>query len=111
MSLPWPGMIAKSRASPKRTRRARPGQAQLNGMDAAPQATMNSSTVRGMPECALYGRALARLVESEIPFLIGGAFALERYTGIARNTKDLDIFLRPRDLDAALAVLSRLGCE
>ncbi len=72
---------------------------------------MNSSTVRGMPDCALYGQALARLVESEIPFLIGGAFALERYTGIARNTKDLDIFLRPSDLDAILAELASLGCR
>ena len=72
---------------------------------------MNSTPVRGMPECALYGQALARLVESELPFLVGGAFALERYTGIARDTKDLDIFLRPSDLDAALAVLSSLGCE
>ncbi|HMH50656.1 MAG TPA: hypothetical protein VK548_10515 [Candidatus Acidoferrum sp.] len=72
---------------------------------------MNSSTVRGMPDCALYGQALARLVESEIPFLIGGAFALERYTGIARNTKDLDIFLRPGDLDAVLTELAGLGCR
>jgi len=72
---------------------------------------MNSSTVRSMPECALYGQALGRLVESDIPFLIGGAFALERYTGIARNTKDLDIFLHPRDLDAVLAELASLGCR
>jgi hypothetical protein len=64
-----------------------------------------------MPQCALYGQALARLVESEIPFLIGGAFALERYTGIARNTKDLDIFLRPDDLDAVLTELAGLGCR
>jgi len=64
-----------------------------------------------MPECALYDQALARLVESEIPFLIGGAFALERYTGIARNTKDLDIFLRASDLDAALAEVASFGCR
>jgi hypothetical protein len=64
-----------------------------------------------MPECALYGHALARLAESGIPFLIGGAFALERYTGIARDTKDLDIFLRPRDLEAALTELGTLGCR
>ena len=64
-----------------------------------------------MPDCALYGQALARLGESEIPFLIGGAFALERYTGIARNTKDLDIFLRPGDLDAVLTELADLGCR
>ena len=72
---------------------------------------MNSSTIRGLPECALYGHALARLVEAQIPFLVGGAFALERYTGIARDTKDLDIFLRESDLDAALAELAGFGCR
>jgi len=76
-----------------------------------PYPPMNSTASRGMPECALYGNALARLAESGVPFLIGGAFALERYTGIARNTKDLDIFLRPRDLEAALAALGTLGCR
>lgn len=64
-----------------------------------------------MPTCALYDQALARLAESGIPFLIGGAFALERYTGITRDTKDLDIFLHPRDVDAALAELGSLGCH
>jgi Nucleotidyl transferase of unknown function (DUF2204) len=63
-----------------------------------------------MPECALYDQALARLIESEVPFLIGGAYALERYTGIARNTKDLDVFLRPEDLEPVLAALSPIGC-
>ena len=64
-----------------------------------------------MPVCALYGTALARLKDSGIPFLIGGAFALERYTGIARDTKDLDVFLRGRDLEAALAELGSMGCR
>jgi hypothetical protein len=64
-----------------------------------------------MPTCALYGHALARLVESGIPFLIGGAFSLERYTGIVRDTKDLDIFLRPEDVRAVLAELAPLGCR
>jgi hypothetical protein len=64
-----------------------------------------------MPVCSLYGTALARLAESGIPFLVGGAFALERYTGIARDTKDLDIFLRPRDVETALAQFGSLGCR
>jgi Nucleotidyl transferase of unknown function (DUF2204) len=72
---------------------------------------MNSTAAPGMPTCALYDQALARLACSGIPFLIGGAFALERYTGITRDTKDLDIFLRPEDADLALAELSTLGCR
>ena len=43
------------------------------------------------------------------PFLIGGAFAFETYTGIKRRTKDLDLFIRPGDRDAALAVLASAG--
>ncbi|HEV8472733.1 MAG TPA: nucleotidyltransferase [Methylomirabilota bacterium] len=69
---------------------------------------MNSG---GTAVCGLYGEALPKLSRSGVPFLIGGAFALERYTGIARDTKDLDIFLRRRDLDAALAALATVGCR
>jgi len=72
---------------------------------------MNSVNSGGTAVCGLYGEALPRLAESGIPLLVGGAFALERYTGISRDTKDLDIFLRRRDLDAALAVLSTVGCR
>ena len=42
-------------------------------------------------------------------FLIGGAHALARYTGIARDTKDLDVFLRKQDCEPALAVLGAAG--
>jgi hypothetical protein len=83
----------------------------LSGRDVANLGAMNSTANGTMPECALYGNALARLAASGISFLIGGAFALERYTGIARNTKDLDIFLRPRDLERTLAELGTLGCR
>lgn len=56
-----------------------------------------------------YQDALAVLLQSRRPFLIGGAYALERYTGIARDTKDLDVFLHPRDLDAVLAPFAEAG--
>ena len=36
------------------------------------------------------------------PFLVGGAYAFARYTGIERHTKDFDVFVRPRDFDRAL---------
>ena len=35
-----------------------------------------------------------------MPFLVGGAYAFERYTGIARHTKDFDLFIHPRDVRA-----------
>jgi hypothetical protein len=47
--------------------------------------------------------------ESGVPFLVGGAYALGRYTGIYRHTKDLDLFVRPTDADRTLHVLARAG--
>jgi hypothetical protein len=40
---------------------------------------------------------------------VGGAFALFTYTGIARHTKDVDVFIRRSDRDRALAALSAAG--
>jgi hypothetical protein len=56
-----------------------------------------------------YRRAMTALGEAGVPYLVGGAFALARYTGIHRHTKDFDVFLRRRDLDRALAALAGLG--
>jgi hypothetical protein len=58
-----------------------------------------------------YYRTLVALNESKVPFLLGGAYALERYTGIARDTKDVDLFVRPEDCPRALAALAANGCE
>lgn len=46
---------------------------------------------------SFYAEALKELNECGAPFMIGGAFALAHYTGIHRDTKDLDIFCRPAD--------------
>jgi Nucleotidyl transferase of unknown function (DUF2204) len=56
-----------------------------------------------------YRRAQLVLKEARIPFLIGGAFALEFYTGVWRYTKDLDIFVRPRDIQEILKAASAAG--
>jgi hypothetical protein len=64
------------------------------------------------PESAgFYRRAMGALTEAGTPFMVGGAYAFERYTGIARHTKDFDIFVRETDCDAVLEVLARLGCR
>jgi hypothetical protein len=60
---------------------------------------------------AFYRRSLAALDEAGVPFLVGGAYAFERYTGIARHTKDFDIFVHPRDVERALRTLAGAGCE
>ena len=60
---------------------------------------------------AFYRRMLEALVAAEAPFLVGGAYAFARYTGIERYTKDFDIFLKRSDLDRVEGVLAEAGCE
>jgi hypothetical protein len=56
-----------------------------------------------------YLDALAALIEAKVPYLLGGAYALSHYTGIARHTKDLDIFVKPADAPRTLEVLEQAG--
>jgi Domain of unknown function (DUF1814). len=58
-----------------------------------------------------YRRALVTLARAGTPYLVGGAYAMERYTSIARWTKDLDLFILPRDVDRALGALRAAGFE
>lgn len=60
---------------------------------------------------SFYRAALRRLLDAEIPFLVGGAYALEAHTGIVRRTKDFDIFMLEEDVARALDVLSRAGYQ
>jgi hypothetical protein len=41
--------------------------------------------------------------------LVGGAYALAHYTGIARDTKDFDLFLWRADVASALAIWEKAG--
>jgi hypothetical protein len=58
-----------------------------------------------------YRQAMRRFADAEVPFLVGGAYAFARYTGIERHTKDFDVFVHPRDFDRALAILAESGCR
>jgi hypothetical protein len=58
-----------------------------------------------------YRHVLERLRAEDIPFMVGGAYALQQYTGVCRDTKDVDVFVRPEDRDRALAVLGDAGYE
>jgi hypothetical protein len=49
--------------------------------------------------------------EQAIPFVVGGAFAIHRHTGIWRTTKDIDFFLGPSSIPAAFERLQRAGFE
>jgi hypothetical protein len=72
-----------------------PGQPSRNG------AAANPATDR------FYRRVLRELRAAGIEALVGGGYALERYLGIGRLVKDLDLFLRPDDVPRALDHLGR----
>jgi Nucleotidyl transferase of unknown function (DUF2204) len=57
----------------------------------------------------LHRRSVIALQDADIPFLIGGAYVVEVYTGVSRHTKDFDLYLRPQHVDLALAALKRAG--
>jgi hypothetical protein len=56
-----------------------------------------------------YRRTLHVLSDARVPFLVGGSHALLHYTGIIRETKDFDLFVRRDDVDKALEALALAG--
>jgi hypothetical protein len=56
-----------------------------------------------------YREVLAALAGSDIPFLIGGAFAFCRHAGIDLRTKDLDLMIEQRTWPALARVLRNRG--
>src|SRR5262249_47377842 len=61
------------------------------------------------PQYRFYRRVLRALNTAGIEFVVGGGYALEVHLGIGRPTKDLDLFLRPSDVPAALDLFRSLG--
>jgi predicted nucleotidyltransferase len=53
----------------------------------------------------LFRAVLEHLKERKVPYVVAGAAALRQHTGIARNTKDLDVFLPAQYVNAALESL------
>ena len=65
--------------------------------------------MRDGDELGARARAIQVLQAAGVPFLVGGAYAYAHYTGIYRDTKDLDLFLLSRDVERALEVLAGDG--
>lgn len=64
---------------------------------------------RAPAELEARANALKVLLDAKVPFLVGGAYAYATYTGIWRDTKDLDLFIREHDGNAALNALEEAG--
>ena len=65
----------------------------------------------GSEEGKVYGEALDALDRSGVRYMLGGALALHAYTGIWRDTKDLDVFVPEKDVARVLETLKRAGFE
>ena len=60
-------------------------------------------------ERVVYQGALRALNRAGVPFVVSGLYAIYEYTGIYRQTKDLDLFFVPGDVVAAARVLKEAG--
>ena len=58
-----------------------------------------------------YTEVVRLLAESDIPFLLSGTYALACYTGIARPTKDVDVFAKAGDCLKILAYCKEHGFD
>ena len=70
-----------------------------------------TATVLDEHSRAFYRDALGRLDDAGIEYLVGGAYAFARYTGIERHTKDFDIFIRREDFERIAKVMGEAGYE
>ncbi|HZP22400.1 MAG TPA: nucleotidyltransferase [Terriglobales bacterium] len=74
---------------------------------------VSSSVAPSFPpeQRALFCEVLAHLNQAGVPYVVSGAFALQKHTGIWRNTKDLDLFLPQHAVPEALRHLQEQGFE
>jgi hypothetical protein len=79
----------------------------------ATPVTSASAVTLPVEATQLYRDVLLAMNEHRIPYAVAGAFALPKYTGIWRMTKDLDLFVKASDVPAALEHLCNQGfrCE
>jgi len=76
-----------------------------------PGESRESESKQDPEEVRIFARWLRIMNEIGVPYVVGGAFAVHAYTGVWRSTKDLDVFLHPRDLKIALDALAAEGFE
>lgn len=72
---------------------------------------MDACAIRALEEQETTTRraAVRALMDAGVPFVLGGAYAMRAYTGLDRDTKDIDICCRPEELEDALACLRGSG--
>jgi hypothetical protein len=80
-------------------------------MSDATATVMRAGSEASDQTLAFYRWALETLNSSGVPYLVGGAYALQRYAGLVRDTRDFDLFARPQDVPRVQRVLADAGCR
>jgi len=62
-------------------------------------------------EWEIYRAAMQALRDADVPFMLGGGFALATFTGRWRDTKDIDFYIHPRDRESVIAALTKAGLK
>ncbi|HEX6508324.1 MAG TPA: hypothetical protein VF221_11890, partial [Chloroflexota bacterium] len=68
-----------------------------------------ATMVAGKAAEQFYRSALDVLDKAGPPFLVGGAYAMQEYANIVRDTKDLDVFCKAGDCPRLLQALGDAG--
>lgn len=78
-------------------------------LDGPKQCPLNLTELMPDREWNLHRRIIDAANEREMPFALGGGLAFSTYSERWRNTKDLDLFIRPRDREAFIAITREAG--
>lgn len=79
------------------------------GSNGRPKASGDLSALMPPDEWELHRLALDAVAARGLAYALGGGLAYSAYTGHWRNTKDLDLFILPRDRDAAVEAVTAAG--
>jgi len=82
-----------------------------NSIASSDSVAASSSSVLAMAPQTLrfYRNVLLLLNQADIPYLVGGTYALNHYTGLDRYTKDFDIFIARSDFYRIADAVARAG--
>jgi hypothetical protein len=74
---------------------------------------METATARAMadPAATFYQEILSKMERLGVPYVIGGAVAFSHYSKVARETKDVDIFVKRSDCPRVLEAFAAEGYE
>lgn len=69
----------------------------------------NPEAGAGSPAQEFYRQVIATLQRAGVPCLVGGAYSFALQTRVERLTKDLDLFVRPADVERAMTAARTAG--